>query len=176
MRGIPAGVYGEVNGALRCHVDALNVVFPTATFLHLVRDGRNVVRSHMSRRTMTLKNPLSLFLHPIKSDSWYEQWPKMDRFARVCWYWQEENRRLRTVIGNPVQIEKILSNYNYFYTKVLIPCNIFVSKADWEFSIAIPHNVTSKFKMPKWENWTLEQKTKFIEICGDEMRMCGYDI
>ena len=79
MRDTAAGVYGEVNGALRCHVDALNVAFPSATFLHLVRDGRDVVRSHMSRRTMTLKNPLSLLLHPTKSDPWYKQWPKMDR-------------------------------------------------------------------------------------------------
>ena len=33
-------IYGEVNSALRHHVYALMTLFPDATYLHLVRDGR----------------------------------------------------------------------------------------------------------------------------------------
>src|SRR5215204_3331714 len=41
-------VYGEVNSLLRRHYDALSRHFPAAGFLHMVRDGRDVVRTMMS--------------------------------------------------------------------------------------------------------------------------------
>lgn len=168
------GVYGETNGLLRCHAAAIQKTFPKATLLHLVRDGRDVVRSSMSRRTMTAKNPFSMGMHPTDSDPWKSHWPQMDRFARICWFWQEENARLRTCIGRTVQFEKILSSYDYFTSQVLEPCGIHIDKATWENMIASPRNTTKAFQMSKWEDWTPEQQKTFKDICGDEMSKCGY--
>lgn len=176
MGHISEGIYGETNGNLRCHANAIKHVFPKAVLLHLVRDGRDVVRSHMSRRTMTIRNPFSLSMHPIESDPWKAHWREMDRFARVCWYWQEENRRLRTTIGKTVQFEKILSSYEYFASEILEPCGIQIEKKDWQTNIASPRNTTNEFAMPKWEHWTLEQKDAFLKICGEEMLRCGYSV
>ena len=50
-RGV--STYGEVNSTMRRHVHALRRIFPNARYLHLVRDGRDVVRSMMARATMT---------------------------------------------------------------------------------------------------------------------------
>ena len=168
------GVYGETNPNLRCHASAIQKAFPGATVLHLVRDGREVVRSHMSRRTMTVKNPFSMSMHPIDSDPWKTQWPQMDRFARICWYWQEENARLRSAIGQTVQFEKILASYDYFHSQVLEPCHIHIDKAIWENMIASPRNTTKAFQMSKWDEWTPAQQKTFKDICGDEMTECGY--
>lgn len=168
------GVYGEVNGNLRCHAHAIKKAFPDAPVLHIVRDGREVIRSHMSRRTMTFRNPFSMSVHPIQSDRWHARWPKMDRFARICWYWQEENARLRASVGRMVHFEKILSSYEYFSTEILEPCQVHIEKKDWEVAINHPRNITSHFQMPKWDDWTSEQQQTFREICGDEMTICGY--
>jgi len=176
MRHISSGVYGEVNGVLRRHAEAMLGAFPGATLIHLVRDGRDVVRSTMSRRTMTLKDPVSARIHPVTSDPWYVRWGELDRFARICWYWQVENSYLRTVIGRTVQFEKILASYEYFASEILEPCGIHMEKRDWEAAISTPRNSTSEFSMPKWDQWTVEQQNAFREICGEEMLQCGYTI
>lgn len=114
-------------------------------------------------------------MHPIGDDPWKSSWQKMDRFARVCWFWQEENRRLRTSIGKTVQFEKILSNYEYFCNEVLTPCGVYIEKRNWEAAVATPRNTTTgDFSMPKWDQWTPEQQKTFREVCGEEMEKCGY--
>ena len=174
MRHIPSGSYGEVNSLLRCHAEAIAKAFPGVVLIHLVRDGRDVIRSTFGRRTMTIRNPFSRSIHPADSDPWKAHWSEMDRFARICWFWQEENRRLRTTIGKPVQLERILSSYEYFRDEILGPCQLNIKKKDWEFAITSPRNTTSKFQMPKWNLWTTEQQKTFRKICGEEMENCGY--
>ncbi len=176
MRNITHGIYGEVTATLRCHAGALLNAFPGVTLLHLVRDGRDVVRSAMPRRTMTIRNPFSLMIHPVDSDPWKSRWAGMDRFARICWYWQEENKRLRANIGKTIKFENIISDYEYFSTEVLQPCGIHIEKSVWESAVNQPRNTTSEFTMPKWDKWTPEQQKTFIEICGEEMAACGYKI
>jgi len=175
MSHIPSGTYGETNGNLRCHAGAIRNAFPGVRLIHLVRDGRDVVRSHMSRRTMTLKNPFSMSMHPTENDPWKGHWHEMDRFARICWYWQEENRRLRTTIGKTVQFEKVLASYEFFANEILEPCGIHIEKGGWEAAKSIPRNITSKFSIPKWDQWSTDQQKTFREICGEEMAKCGYD-
>jgi hypothetical protein len=175
MKYISPNAYGEVNGMLRCHAGAIKEYFPDAKILHLVRDGRDVVRSHMSRATRTLKNPLSMWIVPARSDPWSSRWVEMDRFARICWSWQEENRRLRLNIGKTIHFEKIISSYEYFASEVLVPCGIHIEKSVWAAAVNKPRNTTSEFSMPKWDKWTPEQQKTFREICGDEMSACGYE-
>lgn len=176
MRHVSPAVYGEVNGLLRCHAQAIKNQFPHTPVLHMVRDGRDVVRSTMPRRTFTYKNPFSMHIQPTKSDPWHAKWPEMDRFARICWFWQEENSRLRKVIGKTIQFEKILSNYDYFHNEILEPCHIKMDRKTWEVTVPTRRNITAEHQMPNWEDWSLDQKKTFTEICGEEMTKCGYSI
>ncbi|MFW6070645.1 MAG: sulfotransferase, partial [bacterium] len=82
--------YGEVNSALRRHARALAAAFPDAVLFHLVRDGRDVVRSMSARRTMTPEDKNTNAIRPRPGDPWAGKWEQMDRFARLCWYWQVE--------------------------------------------------------------------------------------
>ncbi|MGC1377609.1 MAG: sulfotransferase [Anaerolineales bacterium] len=174
MRHMTPGVYGEVNSVLRYHTEAIKKAFPNVTLIHIVRDGRDVVRSAMSRGTMTIKSPYSMGIHPSEQDPWKTRWKKMDRFAKICWLWQVENAQLRSSIGTTVQFEKVLSSYEYFQDNILNPCHIDVDKKTWETAVASPRNITSHFQMPKWDDWTPEQQKVFREICGDEMAKCVY--
>lgn len=177
MRYVTPGIYGEVNSGLRRHAEAIKNAFPKVSLIHLVRDGRDVVRSLMSRKTMTVKDPLSMLIHPLKPDPYWAKWGEMNRFSRLCWFWQSENLYLRTAVGgHPVQFEKILTDYDYFFEKILKPCHINLDKENWESAVALPRNTTREFKISKWEDWTLTQRKIFTDICGDEMTKCGYEI
>jgi hypothetical protein len=171
----PPQIYGEVNGTLRCHVNAIAKIIPNAKLLPLGREGGVVVGPHIPRRTLTLKNPFSMSMHPIDGDPWKDRWADLDRFARLCWFWQEENRRLRTAIGTTVQFEKILKNYDYFADNVLQPLGLEISKKEWETEVATPRNTSSGFGMPKWDQWSPEQQKTFRDVCGEEMAKCGYE-
>ena len=169
-----AQVYGEVNSALRRHVPALCQTFPHATFLHLVRDGRAVVRSMMARPTMTADDPNTATIHPQPDDPWYERWAEMDRFARLCWYWQAENGFIRQTIGPSVRFEDLLSDYTYFSENLLNPCQIQLGSEQWATALAQPLNRTSRHSLAAQEDWSAEQKQTFWSICGHEMRCHGY--
>jgi len=71
-------VYGEVNGLLRFHVNALRR-FENATILHLVRDGRLVVRSGMNRKAFTpTDSNVTGRIEPWADDPYRERWPLPD--------------------------------------------------------------------------------------------------
>lgn len=168
------GVYGEVNPQLRYHVNVLQKAFPGAKLMHVVRDGRKVVRSTMSRKTYTIFRPNSMAIHPKDDDPWKDRWDGMDRFQRICWNWMNDNRRLRMAIGHPIQFEKYLSDFEYFKQEIAIPLGIDILKENWSKHITQPRNITGKFTFPDWDQWTNEQKKAFTEICGEEMQLNGY--
>lgn len=166
--------YGEVNPALRRHCHALKQAFPNATFIHLVRDGRDVIRSMMSRNTMTSKDPNTRRIYPTNGDRWYDEWGKMNRFEKLCWYWQVANGYLRNSIPKTIQFEKLISSYEYFRENLLDPLNINITKDVWREATAIPKNSTKKYTIPDWSNWGSEKTETFWKICGEELLKNGY--
>jgi|Deesub1362A_J573_1020465.scaffolds.fasta_scaffold00470_10 hypothetical protein len=175
VRNQPIHSYGEVNSVLRRHCYALKEAFPNATFVHLVRDGRDVVRSMMSRKTMTADDPNTRRIYPKRGDPWRDKWPEMSRFERLCWYWQVENRYLRSCIKRTVQLERIVSSYEYFSDEVLKPLNLEIPEGIWQEAVKSPKNVTREYKLPHWSEWEQEKVAAFWRICGDEMKANGYD-
>lgn len=172
----PITVYGEVNSVLRRHASALQQAFPDATLLHLVRDGRDVVRSMMARNTLLPDDPSTIGIRPVASDPWAEEWEKMDRFARLCWYWQVDNTYLRQTIGRTKQFEQILKSYDYFKSEILVPCGLKIPHSSWQQAVKKPSNATEQHQLPLWEAWSDAQQEIFLRICGDEMRKCGYEV
>ncbi|MCB0046997.1 MAG: hypothetical protein KDD92_16355 [Caldilineaceae bacterium] len=174
LRGRDATVYGEVNSALRRHAFALQTCFPQATLLHLVRDGRDVVRSLAPRRTLRPDDPNTSAVQPQPYDPWYDNWPSMDRFARLCWYWQAENAFVRQAAGATIRFEELLANYDVLAASVLDPCRLHVSRAQWQQAVARPRNRTERHALAEPEAWLPEQNATFWRICGEEMAACGY--
>jgi hypothetical protein len=168
--------YGEVNSVLRRHANALQQAFPKANVVHLVRDGRDVVRSMMARRTMTDQDRHTAKIHPHSDDPWYSRWDHMDRFARLCWYWQVENRYLRETIARTVRLESLISNYDYFRQNLLVPCSLNLPASVWENSINLPANATKEHRMPPWPEWGHSRQQTFLDICGEEMTYNGYQV
>jgi hypothetical protein len=174
VRNMQVTSYGEVNSLLRRHVYALRSAFPRATFVHLVRDGRDVVRSMMARKTMTVQDHRTAGIHPRSDSPWAAAWEGMDRFARLCWYWQVENWWLRTAIGLTVQFESLLTSYESFSEHILNPCGVDLPEAMWSEAVNRPTNVTARHVVPHWSEWDSARLRVFEEICGTEMRANGY--
>ncbi|MHA1284996.1 MAG: sulfotransferase family protein [Promethearchaeota archaeon] len=167
-------VYGEVNSVLRRHCKALKELFPNAIIIHLVRDGRDVVRSIMSRNTMTTRDPNTRDIYPKKDDPWNLKWHSMSRFEKLCWYWKVENEYLDQHLKYRIRFEDIISDYNYFSNNLLKILNLDISKETWENEIKTPKNITLKYTIPHWKDWDETMLNKFNKICGEMMRRYDY--
>ena len=169
-----AKTYGEVNSYLRYHVDAIQQYWQP-TILHLVRDGRDVVRSMMNRKTYTyMDRKHSGQIVPQPDDPWYSQWPTFDRFSKICWYWASANEYLLVRKLPIVRFEDILSSYDLFAEQVLQPLSINISIDVWRHHVQKPLNVSRVSDFPAWDNWTFEQYHQFTTICGPVMEKLGY--
>ncbi|MFX1549128.1 MAG: sulfotransferase [Promethearchaeota archaeon] len=169
-------IYGEVNSVLRRHCNAIKKSFPNAIIFHLIRDGRDVVRSMMSRQTMTNKDKNTKNIAPKKESSWYGIWEEMNRFQRLCWYWDIENRYLNKNVDLLIKFEDILSNYEYFKDKVLDIIGLDIPKEIWQNELNFPKNITPDYKFPHWNDWDHNYRKSFIQICGQTMSVNGYEL
>ncbi len=166
--------YGEVNSLLRRHVQELQETFPHAHYIHLIRDGRDVVRSMLTRDTLTLRDSKTAHLIPPSDDPYLEQWSIMSRFEQLCWYWQHENKLLMKHLDKYVKFEFVTTDYNYFQEELLDSIGVRLSKATWEEEVNIPKNHTRGQKAPHWREWTREETEAFWRICGDVMEAFDY--
>ena len=167
-------VYGEVNSYLRFHVEALRALW-NPRILHLVRDGRAVVRSLMNRVAFASADlDHTGRLGPRPDDPYANEWPQMNRFSRVCWYWAATNRSLTEHHLPIVRLEDIIGSYEAFDEQFLRPLGIHLAPGIWREQILKPQNVGKTSTFPAWEDWTDEQKCQFEAICGPVMSDLGY--
>ena len=98
-------VIGESNQRLAYALPALAEAFPSAKYLWVIRDGRDVVASMHHRlwyhpREAQRRHPelAEWAANRIHADWIGEmptaQWARLDSFARCCWYWAHTNRMI----------------------------------------------------------------------------------
>jgi len=167
-------IYGEVNSYLRRHADVVLQVLPFAKGLFVIRDGRDVVRSMISRNVFG-NNWHYNSITPRKNDPFYNSWEKRTQFEKCCWLWASENQFLYNLFGNGIKLEKIVSDYNYFKSKIIEPTKISISRSIWEKERKIKSiNTTVHHKIETYDRWPNEWKKVFWNICGEIMELNGY--
>jgi hypothetical protein len=184
--------YGEVNSYLRYEVDWLRARFDPA-LIHLVRDGRDFVRSAYIRGVYTPLEPSGPIV-PKDGEPHAGQWPRMTRFQRLCWYWMHTNEFLASRIYSFVRFEDLLRDYGIFKANILDPTGVQVSREVWRREVERPKNTSRAFRLrsrlvgllrgrrripdlrplPPWSKWDDERAGQFWEICGPTMRRFGY--
>jgi hypothetical protein len=174
MRGRPEPLYGEINPYLRRHVMALRRKLPKARLFHLVRDGRDVVRSLMSRELLDRTDPLGRLTYPPPGDPYERKWQGMTRLEKMCWLWQSDNQYLRQSTGRTVQFEKLITDFDYFKTNLADFLGIEIPETIWRQYTSRVGNPTQVFRMENWSRWSPVDRKVFGDICGEEMRACGY--
>lgn len=176
MRHRPGNLYGEINPLLRRHCRALQKHLPRAKFFHLVRDGRKVVRSIMSRLILDRADPFGHLYQPPPGDPYAKRWKGMSRFEKVCWLWQCDNRYLRESIGTTLSFERLIADWDYFKKGLADPIGIRISQEVWQNYSGRIGNPTQVFRIGQWSSWSSSERETFVAICGEEMRACGYEI
>jgi len=169
-------VYGEVNGTLRRHIVALREVLPAATLIHVVRDGREVVRSLCNRGTYSGGHPVYGDFVPKPVDRVSRNWPRVSEFQRACWIWQHENSYMRAHVPHLARFEDIVSSYEAFADRILRPLDLSLPRGVWEGARGEPENRSETYAFPGWSEWSRAQREQFMTICGEEMRAYGYDV
>ncbi|GAG98456.1 unnamed protein product, partial [marine sediment metagenome] len=173
-------IYGEINCVLRWHCGALKRAFPKASIIHLVRDGRDYVRSMMARPYRFADNPekedvATRYVRPKKGDNCQEKWASMTRFEKICWEWRRTNEYIRGHLKQkPAQMERMLSDFDYFKKYFLTPFGLKIAKELWAKRIKIQGKPDQRIVLPHYSEWNDEILFQFNKICGVEMMACGY--
>ena len=187
-----AEFYGEVNSYLRYEVDWLRQRFDPV-LIHLVRDGRDFVRSAALREVYT-PNETDGPVVPKDDDPYAERWADLSRFQRLCWYWSHTNEQLAAKIDGCVRFEMILRDYGYLKERVLDPIGVRIPAAVWRREVGRPRNTSRSYRfraaaygllrgrsrltrvdpIPHWSRWDERRTSEFWDICGPTMRRLGY--
>ena len=167
-------VYGEANSNLRYHRQALMESIPNAKLLHVVRDGRDVVRSIMARKHYAEGATGHHELKPREDDPLLEHWDQMTRFEKVCWLWADTNRSIQRDVIPYVKFELLVIDYDYFLKHIETYLDIKISEVLWNEVVLKPTNITKHFNYPNWTDWDDSLMQAFNPICEKEMKYFGY--
>ena len=172
--------YIESNNRFFSLLEPLNKVFKQSKIIHIVRDGRDYVRSGMSRNWYTEDDKSHSRLRAIyfPDDPYYDQWDKMSRFEKICWRWQKKDGFILDSITNvsnviTVKFEDIFKDENYSgLYKITDYLKLDRSEVETmvEKMMNKRVNSTKDYEISKWPNWRSERKEKFDEIAGEHMK------
>ncbi len=141
----------EVNSIIWDASREIRAMAPDAKLVHLVRDGRDVVRSVLSR-------------------------PRPGRTLRVaCEMWRDRNVHLREMIG-PDQCYRMedLVKYQKPFNRMAIYLGGHPNRKAWKDIRKKRINASERYIWPPFDSWRKRQKAIFWKICGPEMEAYGY--
>ncbi len=169
-----------VEPGLRYVIPVVQQVSPAARCLHLVRNGRAVVQSMQRRKFLTKRDP-HLPCTPCEPVA-FVQWQKSDRFGRLCWYWADSVRRLLGQGVKTIQLERLVSDYEYLDAELLQPTGIALSKSEWTNQRDRRINRSGmRLRLKSWigrrprnQTWSADRERQFREVCGEVMETLDY--
>jgi hypothetical protein len=82
----------------------------------------------------------------------------MDRFQKVSWLWNYENRFMRENADFSVRFEDLVSDYNYFNEQLLQRLDLNLDLDIWGKFVSNPQNVTAGSNPYPYKDWSTEQK------------------
>lgn len=175
--------YLESNNRFFALLAPLRRVFPEALLVHVVRDGREYVRSGMSRPWYTekdkeLRRGRRLRALDFPHDPWYQQWDSLSRFEKICWRWQKKDSLITQALADDPQALTIRFETLFDHSQEAglrrlwdflgLPPN--VNPAHLEAARSAPANATPQYAFPAWPEWTAEQRHQFDRIAGPQMQ------
>lgn len=190
-------IWGDSSNKLSWLISELSAVFPTAKFIHIVRDGRKVTSSlfhklgdecldDKSTRIMRgfLEGKSEMCPPPEKKYWWpqalkgkdeYRAYQELDQFGRIAFHWAQLNnhvdRQLQELSPSQyvrVRLEDITSNKVALFAMMRF---VGVTPRDEHFTMMQrPHNVVR----PENNLLTPEQLDVFWFYCTEVMERYGY--
>jgi ribonuclease HI len=175
--------YLESNNRFFALLAPLRRVFPEALLVHVVRDGREYVRSGMSRPWYTeqdqeLRRGRRLRALDFPDDPWHQAWNTLSRFEKICWRWQKKDNLIASALEEDplaitIRFETLFDHsqeagFRRLWDFLGLPPN--VDPAPLEAARSAPANATAQYTFPAWPEWSAEQKRQFDRIAGPQMQ------
>ncbi|MCH7887729.1 MAG: hypothetical protein IIA00_00440 [Proteobacteria bacterium] len=174
----------DVNSYLTDALDAARRALGDVLCFHLVRNGREVVRSQYNASVLYIRRDRKgrdRGLPIIPNDpSTLELWSGYSRFEKICWFWNDSVSRLLEDGVQLLHLERIVSDYQYLNERLLKPCGIPLERDVW-YALKDKRLHRSRFRLKNLLRgrlvklvWTQKHEARFMAICGETMRALGY--
>ncbi len=191
--------YIESNSNLAYLVPVLWSVFPSAKVVHIVRDGRDCVRSWYGKKVVSpgSKTKDGLFLSEtdrrrrlsaadLPDDQYHDAWRGMSRFERLCWYWRTKDSFIIDAISGDeraitVKFEDIFDSDEGFKGMweivrfLSLKDRLVVSPESLTDMMTHKANWTAEYRLPAWRSWPADKMNQFYRIAGEQLALYGYD-
>jgi hypothetical protein len=162
-------------------------LYPNLKVLHIVRDPRAYVTSHLNfsrqKGTSYIANYFVPFWQPnpfLVGELPLSRAFDFTRFEKYCWIWNFKNRVMEGLENSAtpylrVRFEDLFNTGN--------PEEVFSKITDF---LGLPHvtgirekfrepaNTSTKTDFPEWHEWTPKQAAQLHAFCGDRMNKYGY--
>tara|TARA_Y100001958_G_C21118313_1_gene463185 strand:- start:11 stop:877 length:867 start_codon:yes stop_codon:yes gene_type:complete len=169
--------------------------YPDAKFVHLIRNGYDVVKSYYLRKKTTYSDHIEeskyssirtsagkyLSGKPIPRDVKNKNlWKNYDRVQKISWFWAEVNRIIDSELNNVSDNNKFLFKLedlsNSTLSELLSGLEI---EGTFDIDVSLVKSNTSARKFGKnalEDIWTSENVDKFNKIAGKAMTHFGYNL
>lgn len=177
--------YIDSNNHLYALVSIAPDLYPDLSVIHLVRDPRDYVRSHINWAYSRRKSYLANFFIPFWQPSGYmvkevalRKWIALDWFQRFCWIWDFKNRfiaktKLQNIPYMAFRVEDLFNNNKEAYTE-LGEFMGFPVRSDIEIKDRNQSIQSGYSKIPHWTEWSDRRCAVLDDWCGRLMRKYDY--
>lgn len=179
--------YIDSNNHLYGIVPLIPELYPNLKVIHIVRDPRSYVRSHLNwarhRPRSFIANYLTPFWQPnafLLREMTLFEWIKASRFERFAWIWDYKNGLIERLEESAIPYLRV--RFEDFFGS-LAPEQWLnqilrfmglpeVSGVSELFRCPVNPNKGQSF--PKWPDWSPWQCHRLYILCGDRMERYGY--
>jgi hypothetical protein len=162
-------------------------LYPGLRIVHLVRDPRDYVRSHINWSRHRLKSFVANYLIPFwQPNGWLlnemsvGRWLRLTQLERYSWIWDYKNRMIGQMENSEtpylrIKFEDFFGNGDPLpYINELLEFLDLNRVSGIEAFFQDPVNPTKGKSFPKWDVWSQEQCQQLNIFCGATMAKYGY--
>ncbi len=176
-------IYCESNQNLSLIIPLLTEVFPNARYMWLIRNGLDVAASAYQKQWYSghSENHARYEDCPPLEKAWIDgriqgdrcgemtpdEWAKLDRFSRCCWYWSYVNRTIEDNLKTWAPDKYFLLRLEDFQEQ--LPHLIkWMGLGNKIIPPVRQHNIAKKIPY-HWTDWKDEERQSFDTWCGELM-------
>ena len=162
-------------------------LYPNLKIIHIVRDPRTYIRSHLNWSQSRFKSFIANYLTPFWQPTAYllnemrwTEWIRLSKLERFAWIWNYKNKFIAQITKSQtpylcIRFEDLFENpqpgqtFNHLLDFIDLPeCD----QVEKYFLTSI--NASKKGKIPSWKQWPDELCRSILRFCGEGMESYGY--
>jgi len=160
-------------------------LYPQVKVIHIVRDPRTYIRSHLNWSRQRLKSFIANHVLPFwqpngfllnEVSAW--RWLMYTRFEQFCWIWQFKNQYLTSIGDTETPYLRLrfedLTRHSIDQNAMARLVDFLSLPATTTIRSAGPVNETRRRVFPAWQRWSPKMCAHLDRTCGEQMRLHGY--